>query len=758
MNQLLLAAVLLPLAGGAAVWLFRTKKQFLGIINLMSTAAVLALVLIVWFGTGRQGATLELSSFLYVGLSFRLDALSFFFALLFAGTWTAAAAYSIGYMVRELSHGRFYIFLLLTFAGCMGVVLAADMFTLFLFFEFMTICSYVLVIHKENREAMSAGNLYLFLGIIGGLALLLGIILLYDLTGSAGFQPLLPEHLAQTSRVVAIGICFLLGFGIKTGIVPLHIWLPRAHPVAPTPASALLSGIMIKTGAYGLFRTFYMILFPLGKGLLSGQAFGWFFLWCGLLTMLIGAFLALLQTQAKRTLAYSSVSQIGYVVLGLGAALLPFGKDLYGLTGMLFHILNHAVFKSTLFMTVGAIYVYTHTLDYSRLGGLLRKYPVATAAFIAGALGITGMPGFNGYASKTFLHHALTDLYHYNPTWVLWLAEKVFILASALTICYFIKLFVNLFLGERDWSSLPERMSPWLQAPLIAGIVIILFIGLFPGLVVDRLFAPALAVVGLDGEAIAYASDISVWTGSDLFGMVITAAVAGVIYFLVRRFSLDRISFPRWLSVERLLYQPLARGFLLFCLGPGVLLDRKVNQLYHGTGDFSIDLCRLVGKVDHSIDKAYGQAGSLSTDLCRLVGRMDHTIDKIYGYAGSFSAQICHAAGLLDKGLDSAYNKIGNTSVRMCINLNALDLELDRVYRRLGLNSTRAIQKLSAMEERLSGRNPFPPPKAAAGLVDRVQRALDNPRWNISNLNVEAIVVAIALVVVVVIFVFYGWR
>lgn len=733
MNQLLIAAVLLPLAGGMAVWLLRGKRPWLGKINLAVTAAVLAVVLIAWFGTGKQGASLALSNFLFVGLAFRLDGLSFFFALLFSGTWTAASAYSCGYMVNERSHCRFYVFLLFTFAGCMGVVLAADLFTLFLFFELMTFSSYVLVIHKEDSDAMNAGYLYLFLGVIGGLALLLGIILLHSLTGSAGFEPLLPEHLANTGQVVVIGLCFLLGFGIKAGIVPLHIWLPKAHPVAPTPASALLSGIMIKTGAYGLLRTFYMVLFPLGSGLVTGQLFAWFFLWAGLLTMLIGAFLALQQAQAKRTLAYSSVSQIGYVVLGLGAALMPFGKDLYGLTGMLFHILNHAVFKATLFMTVGAIYVYTHTLDYAKLGGLLRKFPVATAAFAVAALGITGMPGFNGYASKTFLHHALTDLYHYNPSWLLWLAEKVFVVASALTICYFVKMFVNLFLGEKDWSSLPDRMSLWLQAPLLAGAAVILFIGLFPGQVVEGLFAPALAVAGLDAEAVAYATGVSVWVWPDLFAMVVTAGVAGAIYFLVLRFSLDKIAFPRWLSVERLVYQPLARGFLLFCLGPGVLLDRKVNQIYHGTGDLSIDLCRFVGKVDRSID-------------------------QIYGHAGTFSSQICRAVGFLDKGLDNAYNKIGSTTVRLCINLDELDRELDQTYIRLGLDSTRAIHKLSAMEDRLSGKNPFPERKAPEGVVEKMQRALDNPKWNISNLNVESIVVAVALVVVVIIFVFYGRR
>ena len=732
-HLLLMAAVLLPLAGGMAVWLFRRKTQYIGSITIATTATVLLLVLTAWFAGGR-GVTVALPNFLFVGLSFRLDILSLFFAVLFSGTGTVISVYSVGHMTIEQSLARFYFFLLLTFTGCMGVVLAADLFTLFLFFELMTFSSYVLVIHKENDEAMNAGFLYLFFGVIGGLALLLGIIFLYSLTGSAALIPLSAQHLESTGLVITIAICFLVGFGIKAGIVPLHIWMPKAYAVAPTPANAISSGIMIKTGAYGLFMVFYMVLFPLGRELLTSQIFGWLFLWVGLLTMLIGAFLALQQRHVIRTLAYSSISQIGYVVLGLGAAMLPMGKDLYGVTGMLFHILNHTVFKVTLFMAVGAIYVYTRTLEYSKLGGLLRRFPVATVAFVVSALGITGMPGFNGYASKTFLHHALTDLYSYNPTWLLWLAEKIFVLASALTICYFVKMFVNVFLGQRDWGSLPAKMSNWFNVPLLVGAFAVIVIGLLPGPVVSRIFAPALLVAGLGADAAAYASGVSVWIWPDLWAMVVTAAVAAVIYFLVRRFSLDKIRFPSWLSVERLLYLPIARGFLLLCLGPGVFLDRKINQIYHGTGDFSLDLCRFMGKVDRSIDRLYGQAGS-------------------------FSSQICRAAGILDKGLDQAYNKVGSTSMKAVINLGELDNELDSVYSKLGLSSARAVHKLSAMEDHFSGKKPAGTGKPRPdGFFEQLQKMLDNPKWNISNLNVEAILVALALVVVVIIFVFYGRR
>jgi hydrogenase-4 component B len=781
-GTLMLVAVALPLLGGILIWLLRKGSAAqLGVVNLFFTSLSFSLVALAWFGFGRQVVQVRLPGFLYLGLNFELTALTVFFALLFSGAWVAASIYSLKYMEHEGAQCRFYSFLLLTLTGCLGVVLAADLITLFLFFEMMTFCSWVLVIHKEDGAAMSAGNLYLYLGVVGGLVLLMGIFLLYNAVGSAAFSAI-PQAVAEnTGLMVAMAICFMVGFGIKAGMVPLHIWLPKAHPVAPTPASALLSGIMIKTGAFGLFRTFYAILAPAAAKGAIGHLFGWLFLGLGLTTMLLGAFLALQQRQAKRTLAYSSVSQIGYIIMGLGAALLPWGKDLYGVSGMLFHILNHAVFKTTLFMCVGAIYVYTHSLEYADLGGLLRKYPGVSIPFIIAALGIAGMPGFNGYASKTLLHHALTDLYHYNPTWVLWLAEKFFVLASALTICYFTKLFVNIFWGEKDWSHLPDRMAPTLQIPLAIGALCILAIGLFPHRVIQGIIIPAMEAVGFETKALEYAGHINVWTWSDLWGMVVTAAVAAGILFLVRKFKLDALKFPAWLSVERLLYTPLARGFLLFCLGPGVYVDRFVNKIYHGAGGLSLDFCRFVTRMDRTIDDAYDRVGAMpdlvakassafdqgidgaytvlggfSRNVFRAAGKVEQGINEAYDFLGGFSQKVFRAAGKVEEGLNTAYSALGKGSLKACENLDHLDQDLDSLYKSLGLVYTRAASKLDVVEQKVSQSLPRSKQAERRNWIQDLQRFLENPNWNISNLNVEAIIVALALLIVVVIFVFFG--
>jgi formate hydrogenlyase subunit 3/multisubunit Na+/H+ antiporter MnhD subunit len=724
----LLALVLVfPLAGALTTWLAPNKH--LGFINLASTALSLIFLALAWFGGGSVPVSFQLPGFMALGLNFTLSGLTAFFSLLFLAAWTAASIYCFGYMEREGSKRRFYVFMQLTLLGCVGVVLAADLFTLFLFFELMTLCSYVLVIHKEDTEAMSAGSLYLFLGVFGGLALLTGIFLLYFATGTVSFTAIPAAVAENTGLVIAIGIAFLLGFGIKAGIFPLHIWLPRAHPVAPTPASALLSGIMIKTGAYGLFRVFYSVLAPAGQNGAAAIIFGSTLLGLGLITMVLGAFLALQQRQVKKTLAYSSVSQIGYIVMGLGAAVLPFGQDHYGVSGMLFHILNHGVFKTTLFMCAGAIYVYTHSLEFDQLGGLLKKYPIVTFAFIIGALGITGMPGFNGYASKTFLHHALTDLYSANPSWLLWLAEKIFVLASALTICYFVKLFVNIFLGEKDWSRLPARMALSLQLPLVIGAGAVICIGLFPQQTAAAVIIPAMKAVGFGEVSLEHVAGINVWNWHDLASMAITIAVAAVILFLVYKFKIDSLKFPKWLSLERLFYQPVSRGFVGLCQGPVAYADSKVNGICHGIGGLFIGICRHTASLDGAIASLYRQAGAGSGKLIK-------------------------AAGLLDKGINGLYSTLGKGSLRGADKFAAWDQNLDALYKNLGLGFSRAVYKLDAAERKVTEPRVQTDGNKAWRL--RLQKAMAVVSGKISQLNVEILVAAFVLGLVALSLILYG--
>ena len=209
----------------------------------------------------------------------------------------------------------------------------------------------------------------------------------------------------------------------------------------------------------------------------------------------------------------------------------------------------------------------------------------------------------------------MTDLYHYQPSWWLWLAEKLFVVASALTICYFIKLFVNLFLGEKDWSHLPDRMAPALQIPLWSALQLSPPSGLFPHRVVRALIIPAMDVLGFDAGARTMLHILTCGTGTMSGEWRLRRRWRGVILLLIYKFKIDSLVFPRWLSVEKMVYRPLARGFMWLCLRPGVNADSMVNRLYHGAGDWSMALFRLVTKVDETTDKAYRSAGDLSLAL-----------------------------------------------------------------------------------------------------------------------------------------------
>lgn len=617
-----LLIVLLPLLGAFLTFFSRkipVVRNGLAITTTIITW-VLALTLIPYL---KQGPIeLELKNFLVIGLSFRIDYLSLVFLNLFTTVWMLATIYASVYMSFEHSQTRFFAFLLITYTGCLGVIAAGDFFTLFLFFEMMAFCSYVLVIHEEDEKAMKAGNLYLFLGVIGGLALLLAIFLMYDHTGTMAFTNILEAFQGDTTKLAIIVGLFTLGFGLKAGMAPLHIWLPQAHPIAPAPASALLSGIMIKTGAYGLIRVFAASFSHLVENpdfyTNTISVFGYWLIWAGIITMFLGAFLAFFQTGAKHILAYSSVSQIGYIIMGIGSAAYLGSYGAMAMSGVIYHTINHALFKGALFLTVGAIYIYTHDLDITRVRGLGKKYKFLMIIFLISAFGIAGVPGFNAYPSKSILHHGIVEAFEHNNLISLWWAEKIFTLSSALTVCYFTKLFRGLFLGE-----LPEKYKNLPDTPLVIKLVLtvfaslMVFIGIRPHIVLKGVVLPAVSTFDYTSHSFGYVEKLNVFNWADIMAIVTTFVIAFIIYAVFEKFNLYRIEFPNWMSVEKIVYTPIAKGFMFMCLGPGVVLDRTVNKMYHGTGQVSMDVFKHIGEIEGSIDKVYSRADNSSTQACQ---------------------------------------------------------------------------------------------------------------------------------------------
>ncbi|MBN2120628.1 MAG: NADH/ubiquinone/plastoquinone (complex I) [Candidatus Omnitrophica bacterium] len=341
------------------------------------------------------------------------------------------AVYSISYMRQFTSKWKFYTLFLLMVAGMNGVVITGDIFNLFVFLEIASVASYALVAFGTERHELEAAFKYAVMGTVGSLFVLIGIVFLYGYTSTLNMADMAMVFAQKptSNLVLLVSVLFLMGFGLKAALVPFHAWLPDAHPSAPAPISAMLSGVLIKSlGVYALCRIFYNVI-----GLhhnLSG-----ILMFLGTLSMVIGVFLAIGQWDFKRLLAYHSISQIGYVILGIGL-----GTPL-GILGGLFHLFNHSIFKSLLFLNSGAVEYATGTRDLQKMGGLKERMPVTAGTNLIASMSIAGIPPFNGFWSKLIIIVAAVQAGFYGHAF--WA-----VLASIMTLASFMKVTKYAFFGR----------------------------------------------------------------------------------------------------------------------------------------------------------------------------------------------------------------------------------------------------------------------------------------------------------------------
>ena len=376
--------VVIPLAGAFAnALLARRTPRVPAVASILITLALTGLSLLAarsaysgaasLYPVGGWGPT--------AGIALVVDGMTSFMLVTVNTVAFAIAVYSRDYMERYTSQGLFYTLFLLMLAGMNGVIVAGDLFNLYVFLEIAAVSSYALVAFGTGRHELEAAFKYAVMGTVGSLFILLGIVLLYGYSSTlnlADMGRVLAEQ-GQHELIGMVSVLFLVGFGLKAALVPFHSWLPDAHPSAPAPISAMLSGVLIKTlGIYALFRIFYNVLgmTPMVSSTL---------LFLGALSMVAGALLAMGQDDLKRLLAYSSVSQIGYVVLGIGL-----GTPL-GMLGGLFHLFNHSMFKALLFLNSGAVEYATGNRDLNLMGGLARKLPVTGTTNFVAAVSIAGI-------------------------------------------------------------------------------------------------------------------------------------------------------------------------------------------------------------------------------------------------------------------------------------------------------------------------------------------------------------------------------
>ncbi len=368
-----------------------------------------------------------------LGLFLRVDILSFYMVLLFAFFGLVLTVYNIGYLKGDAIPQRFFGFFMLVFGGSLGVVLGGDLFSFFLFFEFMSIMYFVMVVHDPNPTAVAAGMKFLFMTIIAGVALFLGTVIVFKETGSLALSGS-GLFSSVTSYSLIAFIAFMIAFGTKTAMFPLHIWMPDTYTYAPLPAAVLSSSIMLKTGAYGFIRVFYNVY-----GVEFFQAIRWdeVVLVISLFTIIFGSAIAIAQDDLIRRLAYSGVAQLGYIILGI-VILTP-----TSLTGATFHIMAHAFMKGCLFLCAGSVIMQTGNRSIRLMKGIGYQLPLTMLAFTIAALTAVGMPPFNIFVSKW--HLSIGALEIGQPLIILLL-----LVSSLLNAAYYLPIAYHAFLGFEE--------------------------------------------------------------------------------------------------------------------------------------------------------------------------------------------------------------------------------------------------------------------------------------------------------------------
>ncbi|CAN7359737.1 hydrogenase 4 subunit B [Mesorhizobium sp. LjNodule214] len=502
----------------------------------------------------------------WIGAHFRLDALSTFFLVVVNFGGAMASLYGLGYGSHEPSPHRVLPFFPAFLAGMNLVVLADDAFTFLLSWEFMSLSSWALVIvHHREQDNVRAGYIYLVMASFGTLALLLAFGLLSGPSGNYTFEAM---RIAGATPLVATFVLalVLLGAGSKAGLVPLHVWLPLAHPAAPSHVSALMSGVMTKVAVYGFIRVVFDLLGE--PAWWSGVAV----LFLGGLTAVLGILYALMEKDLKRLLAYSTIENVGVIFASLGLALafkanvMPSAAAL-ALTAALFHVLNHSFFKSLLFFGAGAVLTATGERDMEKLGGLIHRMPFTSFAFLVGCVAISALPPFNGFVSEWLAFQAILqspDLPQWGLKVMVPAVGGLLALSAALAAACFVKAFGITFLGRPRSAAVEvaHEVDRYSLAAMFILAALCLVAGILPGLVIDGLSSVTLPLIG---------SRMPVQMAQPWLSIVPIAASRssynGLLVFLFIAFSASAVAYV----IHRFASHALRRGPAWGCGFPDVI-------------------------------------------------------------------------------------------------------------------------------------------------------------------------------------------
>ena len=598
------------------------RNNFVAVVTGLELAAAVVLMV-----SGE--ASVRIDGVMGMGLHFAADGFRCLMALIAAIGWFEATLMLREYFAHSRFRNRYYVFWLLTLTGTVGVFLSADLFTTFVFFEIMSIASWVMVIHTEKPDAMKAGETYLAVAVIGGLTTLMGIFMLYHLLGTLEIDALYDAAAAveNKSYLWAAGLLTLVGFAAKAGSFPLHIWLPTAHPAAPAPASAVLSGVIIKTGVFGILVLSTQVF-------RYNTAWGMLMLSLGVITMVLGAVLAVFSIDLKRTFACSSVSQIGFILTGIAMQCLLGSHNALAVDGTLLHIVNHASVKLILFPAAGVIYCTAHTFDFNKIRGFGKDKPLLMLVMGIPMASLAGVPGLNGYVSKTLLHESIVEYIHMMPeaAGLFTAVEWAFLFAGGLTAAYMLKVFICLFVCEpavgAHWHKPYATKLSMGTLTCLAAIMPVL--GLLPNQIMDGM--AALGRGFMHGHAPDHAVHYFAWV--NLKGALISLCIGAAVYLLVIRPLLTErdcggVHYPnRWpekINLETALYRPLVLTVLPFV---GAFVARLGETLVDGT-------VAVLGKLLY-----YGQTRTISPNVDETFAAYERNPKPRIGFRYSFAYSI----------------------------------------------------------------------------------------------------------------------
>lgn len=580
---------------------------------------------------------------------------------------------------------------LVALASAVGIVFSDNYITLFIFWEMLTLSTGGLIVLKRTPESLMAGLYFLSFHLAGGLVVLLGILQHYAAAGS--FLLIEPQ---------AGMLFFMIGFGFKAAFLPLHLWVTRGYPSANFPSSVLLAGLTTKIGVYAIAR----ILPPNEVIMLMGASMA-----------IVGVTCALLQHNMRRLLSYHIISQVGYMVAGVGLA------SHYGVDGSLLHVVNHMLYKALLFMSVGAVLHATGTEDLHDLlhedseekeklkKNIWKAMPLVTFGAIVGALAISGFPLFNGYVSKYLLKKAM---YGMGP------AEIMLMVASIGTAASFCKLIIFGFIQGR--AKILNRVPASSHLAIVGTAAFCIILGVYPQLISSLLpYGTAVDnVYSLDG----------IWA-------TIRLIAAGVLLFLNLSALLKRgVHLPPVFSIEYLIFAPLGKFLYNRFCQYGTVLDSSIDSFYMKSGKSMYQFCRYITTLDTGLDSAFTKSSQIGRSLVERTKYLDQAIDDGYSKTGQAARSLADRSRRLDEAIDESYAKTGSAARRLASRSQDLDQAIDESYTKTGETVRRFASDVNGQRRGRFNWNPV--------------------EWSTKNLNFDTLILAMLLGAMLLIIFYFG--